>query len=91
MYKHLFVFSLPTLTVKLKADVRVFPLQVWYAASYAEFVNKKIHEITEEERKGDSSYSNGKDLLGSITHEINQACINKAASSFFSSGISTSN
>ncbi|KAI5620317.1 PR domain zinc finger protein 10 isoform X1 [Silurus asotus] len=26
-------------------------LKVWYAASYAEFVNKKIHEITEEERK----------------------------------------
>ncbi|XP_026879498.2 PR domain zinc finger protein 10 isoform X1 [Electrophorus electricus] len=26
-------------------------LKVWYAASYAEFVNKKIHDITEEERK----------------------------------------
>ncbi|XP_026988412.1 PR domain zinc finger protein 10 isoform X1 [Tachysurus fulvidraco] len=26
-------------------------LKVWYAASYAEFVNKKVHEITEEERK----------------------------------------
>lgn len=28
------------------------PLQVWYAASYAEFVNQKIHDVTEEERKG---------------------------------------
>lgn len=28
-------------------------LQVWYAASYAEFVNQKIHDVTEEERKGD--------------------------------------
>lgn len=27
-------------------------LQVWYAASYAEFVNQKIHDISEEERKG---------------------------------------
>ncbi|XP_056139182.1 PR domain zinc finger protein 10 [Lampris incognitus] len=26
-------------------------LKVWYAASYAEFVNQKIHDITEEERK----------------------------------------
>uniref|UniRef100_A0AAR2KL15 PR domain zinc finger protein 10 n=1 Tax=Pygocentrus nattereri TaxID=42514 RepID=A0AAR2KL15_PYGNA len=26
-------------------------LKVWYAASYAEFVNKKIHDVTEEERK----------------------------------------
>lgn len=31
-----------------------FPLQVWYAASYADFVNQKIHDVTEEERKGDS-------------------------------------
>lgn len=30
----------------------VLLLQVWYAASYAEFVNQKIHDITEEERKG---------------------------------------
>lgn len=30
-------------------------LQVWYAASYAEFVNQKIHDVTEEERKGDST------------------------------------
>lgn len=30
----------------------VFLLQVWYAASYAEFVNQKIHDISEEERKG---------------------------------------
>lgn len=29
-----------------------FPLKVWYAASYAEFVNQKIHDISEEERKG---------------------------------------
>lgn len=28
-------------------------VQVWYAASYAEFVNQKIHNVTEEERKGD--------------------------------------
>ncbi|KAM6159404.1 PR domain zinc finger protein 10 isoform 9-T9 [Rhynchocyon petersi] len=26
-------------------------LKVWYAASYAEFVNQKIHDISEEERK----------------------------------------
>ncbi|XP_076002532.1 PR domain zinc finger protein 10 [Genypterus blacodes] len=26
-------------------------LKVWYAASYAEFVNQKIHDVTEEERK----------------------------------------
>ncbi|KAJ8402155.1 hypothetical protein AAFF_G00370200 [Aldrovandia affinis] len=26
-------------------------LKVWYAASYAEFVNQKIHDITDEERK----------------------------------------
>uniref|UniRef100_A0A1A8GA42 PR domain zinc finger protein 10 n=1 Tax=Nothobranchius korthausae TaxID=1143690 RepID=A0A1A8GA42_9TELE len=26
-------------------------LKVWYAASYAEFVNQKIHSVTEEERK----------------------------------------
>ncbi|XP_062860600.1 PR domain zinc finger protein 10 isoform X2 [Trichomycterus rosablanca] len=26
-------------------------LKVWYAASYAEFVNKKVHDITDEERK----------------------------------------
>ncbi|XP_075956411.1 PR domain zinc finger protein 10 isoform X1 [Anarhichas minor] len=26
-------------------------LKVWYAASYAEFVNQKIHNVTEEERK----------------------------------------
>ncbi|XP_005226901.1 PR domain zinc finger protein 10 isoform X2 [Bos indicus] len=26
-------------------------LKVWYAASYAEFVNRKIHDISEEERK----------------------------------------
>uniref|UniRef100_A0A6I8R1A9 PR domain zinc finger protein 10 n=1 Tax=Xenopus tropicalis TaxID=8364 RepID=A0A6I8R1A9_XENTR len=26
-------------------------LKVWYAASYAEFVNEKIHDITQEERK----------------------------------------
>ncbi|OCT70423.1 PR domain zinc finger protein 10 isoform X1 [Xenopus laevis] len=26
-------------------------LKVWYAASYAEFVNQKIHDITQEERK----------------------------------------
>ncbi|KAG5844552.1 hypothetical protein ANANG_G00163700 [Anguilla anguilla] len=26
-------------------------LRVWYAASYAEFVNQKIHDITDEERK----------------------------------------
>ncbi|KAM4566409.1 PR domain zinc finger protein 10 isoform 1-T4 [Odontesthes bonariensis] len=26
-------------------------LKVWYAASYAEFVNHKIHDVTEEERK----------------------------------------
>lgn len=32
----------------------MFPLQVWYAASYAEFVNQKIHDVTEEERKGES-------------------------------------
>lgn len=25
---------------------------MWYAASYAEFVNQKIHDVTEEERKG---------------------------------------
>ncbi|XP_013914545.1 PREDICTED: PR domain zinc finger protein 10-like, partial [Thamnophis sirtalis] len=25
--------------------------QVWYAASYAEFVNQKIHDVSEEERK----------------------------------------
>lgn len=30
----------------------IFP-QVWYAASYAEFVNQKIHSVTEEERKGE--------------------------------------
>lgn len=30
----------------------MFLLQVWYAASYAEFVNQKIHDISEEERKG---------------------------------------
>lgn len=38
----------------------VLLLQVWYAASYAEFVNQKIHDITEEERKGNlesSSFS----------------------------------
>ena len=28
-------------------------LQVWYAASYAQFVNQKIHTVTEEERKGE--------------------------------------
>ncbi len=27
---------------------------MWYAASYAEFVNHKIHDVTEEERKGES-------------------------------------
>jgi len=27
-------------------------LQVWYAASYAEFVNQKVHDVTDEERKG---------------------------------------
>ncbi|XP_019742910.1 PR domain zinc finger protein 10 isoform X3 [Hippocampus comes] len=26
-------------------------LKVWYAASYAEFVNQKLHSVTEEERK----------------------------------------
>ncbi|KPP68358.1 PR domain zinc finger protein 10-like [Scleropages formosus] len=26
-------------------------LKVWYAASYAEFVNQKIHDVTDEERK----------------------------------------
>ncbi|XP_034722244.1 PR domain zinc finger protein 10 isoform X1 [Etheostoma cragini] len=26
-------------------------LKVWYAASYAEFVNQKIHDVTEEEKK----------------------------------------
>ncbi|XP_035479079.1 PR domain zinc finger protein 10 isoform X2 [Scophthalmus maximus] len=26
-------------------------LKVWYAASYAEFANQKIHDVTEEERK----------------------------------------
>uniref|UniRef100_A0A3Q3M1C2 PR domain zinc finger protein 10 n=1 Tax=Mastacembelus armatus TaxID=205130 RepID=A0A3Q3M1C2_9TELE len=26
-------------------------LKVWYAASYADFVNQKIHDVTEEERK----------------------------------------
>ncbi|XP_028665400.1 PR domain zinc finger protein 10 [Erpetoichthys calabaricus] len=26
-------------------------LKVWYAASYAEFVNQKVHDVTEEERK----------------------------------------
>ncbi|XP_033027289.1 PR domain zinc finger protein 10 isoform X2 [Lacerta agilis] len=26
-------------------------LKVWYAASYAEFVNQKIHDVSEEERK----------------------------------------
>ncbi|XP_046892312.1 PR domain zinc finger protein 10 isoform X2 [Hypomesus transpacificus] len=26
-------------------------LKVWYAASYAEFVNQKVHNVTEEERK----------------------------------------
>ncbi|XP_054650728.1 PR domain zinc finger protein 10 [Dunckerocampus dactyliophorus] len=26
-------------------------LKVWYAASYADFVNRKIHSVTEEERK----------------------------------------
>lgn len=27
-------------------------MQVWYAASYAEFASQKIHDVTEEERKG---------------------------------------
>lgn len=31
-------------------------LQVWYAASYAEFVNQKIHDISEEERKGGCTF-----------------------------------
>uniref|UniRef100_A0A8L0DPS3 PR domain zinc finger protein 10 n=1 Tax=Oncorhynchus mykiss TaxID=8022 RepID=A0A8L0DPS3_ONCMY len=26
-------------------------LKVWYAASYAEFVNQKVHDVTDEERK----------------------------------------
>ncbi|KAM6973743.1 PR domain zinc finger protein 10 [Aplochiton taeniatus] len=26
-------------------------LKVWYAASYAEYVNQKVHDVTEEERK----------------------------------------
>lgn len=34
-----------------------FPLKVWYAASYAEFVNQKIHDISEEERKGNLGFS----------------------------------
>lgn len=34
----------------LSLDILV---QVWYAASYAEFVNQKIHNVTEEERKGE--------------------------------------
>ena len=29
---------------------------MWYAASYAEFVNQKIHDVTEEERKGEDSF-----------------------------------
>lgn len=29
---------------------------MWYAASYAEFVNQKIHDVTEEERKGEILY-----------------------------------
>lgn len=33
-----------------------FLLQVWYAASYAEFVNQKIHDISEEERKGNKLF-----------------------------------
>lgn len=28
---------------------------MWYAAAYAEFVNQKIHNVTEEERKGERS------------------------------------
>lgn len=31
-------------------------MQVWYAASYAEFVNQKIHDISEEERKGGCTF-----------------------------------
>ncbi|KTG44651.1 hypothetical protein cypCar_00024850 [Cyprinus carpio] len=27
-------------------------LKVWYAASYAEFVSQKVHDVTDEERKG---------------------------------------
>lgn len=46
---------------RLRCDVALFSIvlslnvfvQVWYAASYAEFVNQKIHNVTEEERKGD--------------------------------------
>lgn len=29
---------------------------MWYAASYAEFVSQKIHNVTEEERKGESPH-----------------------------------
>ena len=39
--------------VCLNKSKSVVNLQVWYAASYAEFVNQKIHDVTEEERKGD--------------------------------------
>lgn len=44
MYRYTVIFS-PDQKIRLL-------LQVWYAASYAEFVNQKVHDVTEEERKG---------------------------------------
>ncbi len=43
--------------LQVKKFTRSFIFQVWYAASYAEFVNQKVHDVTEEERKGKLSLS----------------------------------
>lgn len=57
MCLHIYIFFFIAFILRLFFTVNLYfvmnlVLQVWYAASYAEFVNQKVHDVTDEERKG---------------------------------------